>query len=312
MADPPFFDDTFLESQLRLAGVEPDFTQEVCYQQLIHRLAEQAVPVSQRSIGAATGEAGKWEWMVGRHFGDFELQELIAQGGMGVVFKARHLKLNRMVAIKMIRSGDLASREEVQRFQLETEVAAGLDHPAIVPVYEAGCIQGQPFYSMGYVDGLSLARKLLDGPLESRQSASLLEVIAAAIQYAHERGVVHRDLKPSNVLLQSHQRYTRTELVASFTETDGNTSEYLYPKVTDFGLASLTHIESDLTTSGQLIGTPSYMAPEQAQGNVLDPKLSDIYSMGGILYAMLTGRPPFHSQSTLAKSLTATRSLPVT
>ena len=209
-----------------------------------------------------------------RLFGDYELIEEIARGGMGVVYKARQVRLNRIVALKMILAGRLASEQDVLRFYVEAEAAANLDHPGIVPIYEVGQHDGQHYFSMGYVEGESLADRVADGPLPPREAAELVMQIAAAIGYAHEHGVIHRDLKPGNVLL----------------DATGN------PRITDFGLAKQTQRDSQLTGTGQILGTPSYMPPEQAAGrlNEIGP-LSDVYSLGAVLYALVTGRPPFQS-----------------
>jgi tRNA A-37 threonylcarbamoyl transferase component Bud32/tetratricopeptide (TPR) repeat protein len=213
-----------------------------------------------------------------REFGDYELLEEIARGGMGVVYRARQRRLNRIVAVKMILAGQLASEEEVRRFYTEAEAAARLDHAGIVPIYEVNCLDGQHYFSMGYVDGSSLAARVAAGPVSAREAAELVKRIAEAVHYAHEHGVIHRDLKPQNILLTS----------------DGQ------PKVTDFGLAKNAGGDSNLTASGQVLGTPSYMAPEQAAGKMSEvgPR-SDIYSLGAILYFLLTGRPPFQGATVL-------------
>ncbi len=212
-----------------------------------------------------------------RYFGDYELLAEIARGGMGVVYRARQNKLNRIVALKMILAGQFASEVDVERFYLEAEAAAQLDHPGIVPVYEVGQCLGQHFFSMGFVEGQSLAARLVAGPVPPREAASLIKQIAEAIAYAHSKGVIHRDLKPANVLLDKH----------------GN------PKVTDFGLAKRLESESGLTRTGAVMGTPSYMPPEQAAGKTMIGPTADIYSLGAILYAVLTGRPPFQSANVL-------------
>jgi WD40 repeat protein/tRNA A-37 threonylcarbamoyl transferase component Bud32 len=213
-----------------------------------------------------------------RYFGDYELLSEIARGGMGVVYKARQVNLNRVVALKMILSGNFASNEEVQRFRTEAEAAANLDHPGIVPIYEIGLHEGQHFFSMGYVDGCSLADRVRNGPLPPKEAAELTKKIAEAIAFAHSRNVIHRDLKPANVLLDQNRE----------------------PKVTDFGLARKTDTDSGMTRTGAVMGTPSYMPPEQAAGktNEVGP-LSDVYSLGAILYCLLTGRPPLQAANAI-------------
>jgi WD40 repeat protein/tRNA A-37 threonylcarbamoyl transferase component Bud32 len=213
-----------------------------------------------------------------RSFGDYELLNELARGGMGIVYKARQRKLNRLVALKMILAGQLASAQDVQRFYTEAKAAAQLDHPGIVPIYEVGEQDGQHFFSMGYVEGGSLAALVKDGPLPPREAAELVRKIAEAVAYAHSHGIIHRDLKPGNVLL----------------DPEGQ------PKVTDFGLAKNLAGDSQLTGTGQVMGTPSYMPPEQAQGKIhaVGPA-ADIYSLGAILYCLLTGRPPFQAPSVL-------------
>lgn len=215
---------------------------------------------------------------IGGEFGDYEILQEIARGGMGIVYKARQKKANRLVALKTIISGQMAGEEEIRRFHREAEAAAALDHPGIVPIYDVGEIHGQHYFSMGFVDGQSLKERLRDGLLPPREAAELVERIAEAIAYAHEKGVIHRDLKPANILLDRNN----------------------LPRVTDFGLAKQLHSDNDLTASGQVMGTPSYMPPEQAAGRLdkIGPT-ADVYSLGAILYELLTGRPPFQAASTL-------------
>ena len=202
--------------------------------------------------------------------------EEIARGGMGVVYKARQINLNRTVALKMILAGQFAGREDVQRFYTEAEAAAQLDHPGIVPIFEIGEHAGQHYFSMGYIEGESLAQKVAAGPLPPREAAELVKKICDAMSYAHERGVIHRDLKPANVLIDANGQ----------------------PKVTDFGLAKRTEADSGLTGTGQILGTPAYMPPEQASGKIDEVgPLADVYSLGAILYCLLTGRPPFQAAS---------------
>lgn len=225
-----------------------------------------------------------------RRFGDYELLQEIARGGMGVVYKARQTSLNRTVALKMILAGQLAGEEDVNRFYAEAEAVAQLDHPGIVPVYEVGEHEGQHYFSMGYVDGGSLADRLSAGPLPPREAADYVKKIAEAIDYAHERGVIHRDLKPGNVLL----------------DVKGD------PKVTDFGLAKRIDGDSNLTATGQIVGTPSYMPPEQATGSQEEvTESADVYGIGAILYALLTGRPPFQSASPMETLLQVLEEEPV-
>jgi WD40 repeat protein/tRNA A-37 threonylcarbamoyl transferase component Bud32 len=216
-----------------------------------------------------------------RRFGDYELVEEIARGGMGVVFRARQRSLNRVVALKMILPGGRSS-EEVERF-LGTEAAAvaALDHPHIVPVYEAGRCEGRPFYSMKLIDGGPLAAR--GEPLPGRRAAQVVAQVARAVHHAHQRGLLHRDLKPSNILLDREGR----------------------PHVTDFGLAKRVEGDSALTQAGAIVGTPSYMAPEQAAGAPRLTTAVDVYGLGAILYELLTGRPPFRADTPLDTLLQA-------
>lgn len=207
-------------------------------------------------------------------FANYQLLELIAQGGMGIVYKALQLGLNRIVALKMTLAGQFASVEERRRFHSEAIAAGKLDHPHIVPIFDVGEHQGQPYFSMGYVDGKSLKQLLSDGPLPPREAAELMRSIAAAVQYAHDQGIIHRDLKPANVLIDRHGQ----------------------PRITDFGLAKSAAVDSSLTAAGQVLGTPSFMPPEQARGDLAGVGPSaDVYAMGATLYCLLTGRPPFQA-----------------
>lgn len=210
------------------------------------------------------------------YFGDFELLEQIGQGGMGIVYRAHQVSLNREVAVKMILSGRLASDTDLERFEAEAKAAGRLDHPGIVPVYEAGEHEGQPFFCMKYVHCKTLLQLLADGPLDPRDAARILSAVARAVHYAHREGILHRDLKPSNILI----------------DDDGN------PHITDFGLAKQVSDAASLTRTGAVIGTPTYMAPEQASGSrgQVSPT-SDVYSLGTILYHMLAGHPPFRADS---------------
>jgi predicted Ser/Thr protein kinase len=225
-----------------------------------------------------------------RCFGDYELLDEIARGGMGVVYRARQRSLNRIVALKMILAGQLASDDDIQRFHTEAEAAANLDHPGIVPIYEVGVHRGQHYFSMGYVEGPSLAGRLAHGPLAPREAAQLVKSIAEAVHYAHQQGVIHRDLKPANILLDKSGR----------------------PRVTDFGLAKRVSGTSHVTTTGQILGTPSYMPPEQAIGKTDDiGPAADVYALGALLYVLLTGRPPFYAANPLDTLALVLRQEPV-
>jgi serine/threonine protein kinase/tetratricopeptide (TPR) repeat protein len=217
----------------------------------------------------------------------------LGRGGMGVVYKARHMSLQRLVALKMIRP-ELAGTRELQRFRREAEAVAQLHHPHIVQVYEVGELAGRPYISLEYVEGGSLAQKLAGTPQPVKPAAHLMEVLARAVQVAHQRGIIHRDLKPGNVLLARSNSPQAVSL-------DNNAGEETYePKLTDFGLAKRLDQETGQTQTGEIMGTPSYMAPEQASGRTQDigPAV-DVYALGAILYELLTGQPPFRGATTL-------------
>src|SRR5262245_15331225 len=226
--------------------------------------------------------------------GDYVLLEKIAEGGMGVVYKARQKNPNRLVALKMIRSGQFATEDDVRRFRQEAEQAAALDHPNIVPVYEVGVVGGQHFFTMKLIEGGGLNQHLERYRSDPRAAARLLIVVARAVHHAHQRQVLHRDLKPGNILLDAEGR----------------------PHVADFGLAKrLVSPGSEsgagpLTVSGAVIGTPEYMAPEQAAGRKLTTA-ADVYALGAILYSCLTGRPPFRGSDWMATLQQVREDLPV-
>jgi serine/threonine-protein kinase len=207
-----------------------------------------------------------------KEFGGYQLLQKIGHGGMGVVWKARQVRLNRLVALKMIRFSHAADPHAQERFRVEGEAVARLAHPNVVEVYDSGEHDGQPYFSMELLEGGSLARRVAGGPLPPREAAELVRTLARAVQAAHDRRIVHRDLKPANVLFA----------------TDGTA------KITDFGLAKLLDAEAGQTQTGDVLGTPSYMAPEQARGDAaaVGPA-ADVYALGAILYECLTGRPPF-------------------
>jgi hypothetical protein len=207
-----------------------------------------------------------------RYFGDYEIQAELGRGGMGVVYQACQISLNRPVALKMIRATALASEDELRRFQNEAEAVARLDHPHIVPVYEVGEHDSQRYFSMKLIAGRSLHESLPSFAADPRAAARPMVTVAEAVHHAHQRGILHRDLKPSNILLDEHGR----------------------PHVTDFGLAKRIESDEVMTLSGAVLGTPAYMAPEQAWGKRgLVTTLSDVYGLGAVLYALLTGAAPF-------------------
>jgi hypothetical protein len=221
-----------------------------------------------------------------RCFGDYEIRRELGRGGMGIVYEARQLSLNRPVALKMIRAGVLAGDAELRRFRNEAEAVAAMDHSGIVPVHEVGEHEGQRYLSMKLVPGGSLADRLDGYRNDPRAAARLVAEAAEAVHHAHQRGILHRDLKPANILIDEQGQ----------------------PHITDFGLARRVGGDSELTETGAILGTPAYMSPEQASGHrAAVTTASDTYGLGAVLYALLAGKPPFASES-LLETLDAVRS----
>jgi len=234
-------------------------------------VAPEDITAGLQSVAAATGDRSR----AGR-FGDYELLEEVARGGMGVIYRARQVSLNRIVALKMILAGQFASKQEVLRFRSEAEAAATLQHPNIVRIHETGEHDGRHYFSMDYVEGRTLAEIARDGPLPAQRAAGYARQIAEAIHYAHSQGVLHRDLKPSNIVIDTNDQ----------------------PRIADFGLAKRVRGDFGVTVTGQVLGSPNFMPPEQtsAKGGKVGPA-SDVYGVGAILYCLLAGRPPFHAET---------------
>src|SRR5947207_10211685 len=230
--------------------------------------------------GLASDDGKAFEATVGRmlkDFGDFELLEEIGRGGQGVVFRARQKSLNRTVALKVIGLGEWATKAHLKRFRLEAEAAASLDHPGIVPIHEVGERDGSCYFSMKLVEGGQLDEVVKHEQMSIRRAVELIAKVSRTVHYAHEHGILHRDIKPGNILLDK-------------------TGE---PHLTEFGLARLVKSESTVTRTLEVLGTPSYMAPEQAVGNNAQlTSATDVYGLGAVLYQLLTGHPPFAGGTT--------------
>jgi WD40 repeat protein len=259
-------------------GLRSFFADRAHFQRQAAPISALALAVNPADLPTLAPEQKATDVVLGtvRYFGDYELREEIARGGMGVVFKARQVSLNRIVALKMILAGQLASTADVKRFHTEAEEAANLDHPSIVPIYEVGEHEGQHYFSMKLIEGGSLTQHL-DRFRAPRAAATLVAAVAQAVHHAHQRGILHRDLKPGNILLDAAGQ----------------------PHVTDFGLAKRVSSERGLTLSGAIVGTPSYVAPEQARAEKVLTTGVDVYSLGAILYELLTGSPPFRAETPL-------------
>jgi WD40 repeat protein len=240
--------------------------------------------------GAVDEAAADWPTIPG-----YEIQRLLGRGGMGVVYQALHISLNRLVALKMIAAAELATPEQRARLQIEGEILARLQHPNIVQVFEVGTCKGQHFLAMELITGGNLAEALAGQPQVPRQAAGFVETLARAVHHAHQQGVIHRDLKPANVLL-SFSRDLRARVEPALARS--SQLNEVVPKISDFGLAKHRHNPLHLTRIGFVAGTPSYMAPEQAEGQPeRTGPASDIYALGAILYEVLTARPPFQGAS---------------
>jgi len=229
---------------------------------------ENGAPNNKKSVSAAE--------MLGE-LGDYELLEEVGRGGQGVVFRARQKSLNRTVALKVISLGQWASKAHLRRFRLEAEAAAKLEHPGIVPIHEVGERDGSCYFSMKFIEGGQLDEVARRQPMPMRQAAELIAKVARTVHYAHEHAILHRDIKPGNILLDAKGE----------------------PHLTDFGLARLVESESSVTQTLDVLGTPSYMAPEQAVGNnAAISSATDVYGLGAVLYQLLAGQPPFAGGAT--------------
>ncbi|HEY2142724.1 MAG TPA: protein kinase [Candidatus Udaeobacter sp.] len=252
------------------AAIPPDSPQQSCGACLLETGLGPADPERETNVNLASSS-------MLMDFGDYELLEQIGRGGQGVVFRARQKSLNRTVALKVISLGQWASKAHLKRFRLEAEAAARLEHPGIVPIHEVGERDGQCYFSMKFVEGGQLDEVLKQTPMSIRQAVELITKVARTVHYAHEHGILHRDIKPGNILLDAKGE----------------------PHLTDFGLARLVESESSVTQTLDVLGTPSYMAPEQAVGNNAAVSSStDVYGLGAVLYQLLTGQPPFAGGAT--------------
>ncbi len=249
------------------------------------------------TIGAPSRDGGSTAENVG--LPGYDVLSELGRGGMGVVYKARDRRLHRLVALKMVLAGKHVGAVGLARFRAEAEAVAKLSHPNIVQIYETGEYEGRPFFSLEFVDGGSLDQRITESPTSPRGAAQLIETLARTMQVAHEQGIIHRDLKPANILLAKvgkHSTVTRIRELDSQSLPGEHWSRNTTPKIADFGLAKHIDDDSSNTKSGAILGTPSYMAPEQAEGKIREiGPACDIYSLGAILYELLVGRPPFRA-----------------
>jgi WD40 repeat protein/tRNA A-37 threonylcarbamoyl transferase component Bud32 len=275
------------------------------------------LPVDNQAIKQANGQSD--QTLLGPSMGEtatdarsvpgYDILAELGRGGMGVVYKARQAKLNRVVALKMILAGAHASAQELARFRSEAEAVAPLQHPHIVQIYEVGEHQGHPYFSLEYIEGGSLAQQLDGAPQPTRWAAQLVETLARAIHFAHERGIIHRDLKPANILLTGKWERGASREVSVSSSLAG--AGVPIPKITDFGLAKRLANDTNQTKTGAVLGTPSYIAPEQAAGKKDIGPPADVYALGAILYELLTGRPPFRGETPMDTMLQVMSDEPV-
>jgi len=268
--------EVYAERHPELAGELRELWAAATLAREVGRIASDEPSSITLAVGEPPRESDPGATSLPSRIGDYEILEEIGRGGMGVVYRARQSELGRTVALKVIRAGAMASSADVTRFRVEAQSVASLEHPGIVPVHDVGEHDGHPYFTMQLIEGTTLSVRLADGPMAARDVAALIAPVARAIEFAHRSGVLHRDLKPANILI----------------DEEGS------PFVTDFGLAKRLEADDSLTQSGVVLGTPSYMAPEQAVGSRGEVSAAtDVHALGAVLYHALTGRPPFQSST---------------